>query len=308
MSRSMIQFYIDSSEGRIAPSSAALYRDQLERVFDDLEKTYGVRMEDEKIVGLDAKTLQSWCNALKKRVKPATVNGYVIALNGFLRWAATMNSEKDGEIIPYTKRDFSGVLHTLPLPDIDDLPPEERPKDKYYTEEQVHELMWGRHGKNQVRDRAIMGLIFFAGLRVSEVCSLTVGQFKEAANGTITVKRKGGKWCEVQVAEQAYKLVNAYLATRKDLDNPKAPLFITTHGTPCTRHSIYEALATKQKEVNVATGPHALRHTAISEMGNRFGAAMARDFANHKSFTVTNRYSHTTAAQMKHAVNELPWK
>ena len=35
---------------------------------------------------------------------------------------------------------------------------------------------------------------------------------------------------------------------------------------------------------------------------------MARDFANHKSFTVTNRYSHTTAAQMKHAVNELPWK
>ena len=231
MCRSMIQFYVDSSEGRIASSSASLYRDQLERTFDELEKSYGVRMEDEKIIGLDAKTLQSWCNALKKRVKPATVNGYVIALNGFLRWAATMNSEKDGEIIPYTKRDFSGVLHTLPLPDIDDLPPEERPKDKYYTEEQVHELMWGHHGKNQVRDRAIMGLIFypiiltaFSGGQNPTACIMSVALWRVVSSMRLT---KSG--VNPAVSKPRRRAVTMALALRKaslpPLNTQTLPLF-----------------------------------------------------------------------------------
>ena len=100
--------------------------------------------------------------------------------------------------------------------------------------------------------------------------------------------------------------MNAYLLTRKDLTDD-SPLFVTTHGTPCTRTQIYQSLAFKQKELSLATGPHALRHTAISEVGNRFGAVIARDFANHKSFIVTNQYSHTTEKQMHDAVNQLPW-
>ena len=190
---------------------------------------------------------------------------------------------------------------------MDDLPPEERPKDKYYTQEQVHELLWGNHGRNQVRDRAIMGLILFTGLRVSEVCSLTIGNFLNSPHGLMTVKPKGGKYRDVRVAEQVYELVNDYLKTRKDETDPSSPLFITTHGKPCSRKQIYEAVSFKQKELGLATGPHAIRHTAISEVGNRFGAAMARDFANHKSFKVTNRYSHTTEGQMVNAVNNLPW-
>lgn len=303
----MISFYVASREGSVSESTSAHYGEVLERAFNELE-TYGVRMLDEKIEGLNAKTLQLWCNDMKKKLKPSTVNSYVIAMNGFLRWAANMDSEVDGEIVPYIKRDYSGVLHTLPLPDIDELPPEERPRDKYYTEEQVHELLYGNHGKNQVRDRAIMGLIFFSGLRVSELCSLKVGQFTQMKDGKITVKRKGGKWCDVQIAKQASDLVNAYLGTRQDQPGPSSPLFITTHGQPCTRTQIYKALSTKQDELGLATGPHALRHTAISEVGNRFGAAVARDFANHKSMAITNRYSHTTSAQIANAVNNLPWK
>ncbi len=300
----MIDFYVASTDGRISAASAAHYGELLERTFCELETNYGVQMKEEEIDGLDAQKLQMWMNALKKKLKPATVNGYVIALNGFLRWAATM--DKDG--VPYIKRDYSNVLHTLPLPDVDELPPDERPKDKYYTEEQVHELLWGNHGKNQVRDRAIMGLIFFSGLRVSEVCSLTVGQFRKMTDGKITVKRKGGKWCDVHIANQAIGLVNAYLNSRKDGKELSSPLFITTHGKPCTRGQIYKALSHKQNDLGIATGPHALRHTAISEIGNRFGAAVARDFANHKSMTVTNRYSHTTPQQIASAVNALPWK
>ena len=138
---SMIQFYLASSEGQISESSAHLYGEILERTFTQLEKDYGVQMMEGEIRGLDARTLQAWVNALKKTLKPSTINSYIVALNRFLHWASTMDSEVDEEIVPYTKRDFSNVFKTLPLPDIDELPSEERPKDKYYTPEQVHELM-----------------------------------------------------------------------------------------------------------------------------------------------------------------------
>ena len=305
--RPMIQFYCDSIKRRTAESTDNHYQEVLERLFRDMEP-FGVKMHDEEITGLDGATLQRWFNAYCEGRKPATVNNYVIVLNGFLRWAAKMSREVDGKDIPYIKKDLSDILHTLPLPDMDDLPPEERPKDKYYTEEQVQALLWGNHGRNQVRDRAIMGLILFTGLRVSEVCSLTIGNFLDSPHGLMTVKRKGGKYCGVKVAEQVYDLVNAYLGLRDDKDDHSRPLFMTTHGNPCSRKEIYGVLSYKQKQLGLATGPHAIRHTAISEIGNRFGATVAREFANHKSIKITNRYSHTTDKQMVNAVNNLPWQ
>ena len=139
-----------------------------------------------------------------------------------------------------------------------------------------------------------MALILYSGFRVSEVCALTIGQVMHVPHGTVRLRRKGGAWKEAKVSEELYPWLEAYLATRKDKDDPNAPLFITTHGLPCTRIQIYRALSSKQKVLDLATGPHALRHTAISKVNNKYGALAARDFANHKNLVVTNRNSHTT--------------
>lgn len=304
--RQMIQFYENSIKHSKSENTVEHYAEVLDRIFQEME-SLGVQMTESRITGLDGKTLQKWFNTLCDQVKPATVNNYVITLNGFLRWVATMSEEVDGEDIPYIKKDFSNVLHTIPIPDADKLPPEERPKEKYYTHEQVNELLYGNHGRNQVRDRAIMALILYSGLRVSELCSLTVGQFRNAPRGKVQIRRKGGRWTTAVIGEEAYPFIEAYLATRSDLDNPDHPLFMTTHGKPCNRNQLYRALAFKQKEVDVATGPHAFRHTFVSELGNQSGASIARDCANHKSMHVTNRYSHTTEDQRQEAVNGLHW-
>lgn len=303
--RSMIEFYTASSVAnrKILETTAPQIKYRLERIFDMLEKWYEVKMTNEKIEGLDSVTLQNWFIKASKDWKPATINAYVCAINPFLRWAHKMNSKG----VYYLDDDLSNVLSTVRIPDIDELPEEERPKDKYYTPEQVNELLYGHHGRNQVRDRAIMALVLYSGLRVSELCSLTVKQFRESPRGTLRLKRKGGAWSTAVVGDEAYPLIEEYLKTRDDLDDPSAPLFMTTHGKPCSREQIYKCLSHKQKEIGIATGPHALRHTAVSEVSNRFGAAMARDFANHKSLHVTNRYAHTTEEQRMTAVNKLHW-
>lgn len=303
----MIQFFATSFKHSMAETSNEHYAEVLDRIFRGMEGL-GVEMKDHEIVGLDGATLQEWFNRYCDNHKPSTVNNTVIILNKFLHWASTMSKKVDGVKVPYIDDDYSNILHTIPIPDIDELPPEERPKDKYYTEEQVQELLWGNHGRNQVRDRAIMGLILFTGLRVSEVCSLTIGNFLDSPHGIMTVKRKGGKYCSVKVADQVYDLVNHYLELRDDKDDHSRPLFVTTHGNPCNRKQLYDVIAFKQREMGLATGPHAIRHTAISQIGNMFGATVAREFANHKSIKITNRYSHTTDSQMVNAVNNLPWR
>lgn len=296
----IVSFYVESSVANkdLQPSTAAHETELLCRVFATLESKYGVTIADESIGGLTAPILQRWFIDASKSWKPATCNSYVCTLNPFFRWAYKME---------YISRDLSNILQTKRIPHPDELPEDQRPKDKYYTHEQVHDLLWGCHGRNVVRDRAIIGMLLWCGLRVSELCALTIAQVMDVPRGSMRIRRKGGAWCDVEVAPDVYPLLEAYLATRDDTDDRSRPLFMTTHGQPCSRTQIYKALSFKQEELDLATGPHALRHTAVSEVSNMRGAAIARDFANHKSLTITNRYAHTTREQRRAAVESLPW-
>lgn len=307
MCRPMIQFYAESMRvnGRKPmPSTLSHNTEVLDRIFDTLEARYGVTMEEEKIVGLNGAKLQKWINEASEEWKPATRNNYISILNPFLRWASKMSGDQGD----YIQKDFSDILHTESLPDPDELPEEERPKDKYFSVEQVNELLHGGHGRNHTRDTAIIAMFLWSGLRVSELCQVTVGNFKKGAEKQVVkVQRKGGAWKEVEIGTPAYGYVNQYLSTRKNLADDQ-PLFITTHGEPCSRQQIYKCLSFKQKQIGIATGPHALRHTCFSAGEKEAPISVMRDIANHKNFRVTNRYTHSTHEERLAALNALPWK
>ena len=300
----MIDFYCESIAGDALESTVAHHMDMLERIFRQMEE-FGVTMEEEAIPGLSGASLQRWLNRLKQDRKPATVNTYVVTLNPFLRWAHS--------IYPDTIADFSGVLHCMRLPDPDKLPVEERPKDKYYTDEDIRRLLAipKRDSDQKKRDRAIIALFLASGLRVSELCSLNIGDIDGHERGSVYVRRKGGAWKDVNVADFAYKYIETYLRTRKDRKDKDAPLFLTSHGCRCTGPQVYGVMKTKQDKAGIsderARGCHVYRHTFISEVEKIGGGAVARDLANHKSLVITNRYDHSTAEQRRSAVNALKW-
>ena len=103
--------------------------------------------------------------------------------------------------------------------------------------------------------------------------------------------------------------VNQGVESRDDRNNPSAPLFITLNGTPCNRQQLYYSLRNRQKKVTggdeMQFGCHAFRHTFVSSVEKIGGGAVARDLANHKSLTITNRYDHSTAGQRRSAVDAL---
>lgn len=293
----MIVFYGESCNG--LESTADHHVTTLTRIFRALAD-FGVTIEEEAIPGLNGAALQRWFNSAKKTLKPTTLNNYVVTLNPFLRWAHT--------IYPDTIADFSNVLHTVRLPSYDQIPDEEKPKDKYYTQEEVARLLEiPKHDSPlKKRDRAIIALFLATGLRVSELCQLTIGHLN-ARHGYVRVRRKGGAIKDVDVAEFAYEFINAYLKTREDADDISAPLFVTTHGTACNRKQVYDSMCARQKACGIdkALGAHVFRHTCLSDVEKIGGGAIARDIANHRSMAITNRYAHTTAEQRHEAINAL---
>lgn len=295
----MIDFYCESCA--IAESSAAHHTDVLQRIFRQMEE-YGVRMNEESIDGLTGAAVQRWFNAFKKDKKPATVNNYVVTLNPFFRWAHTIYPD-----IP----DVSNVLHTVRLPSYEQIPDEEKPKDKYYTDEEIAKLLEiPKHDTPlKKRDRAIIAMFVGTGLRVSELCQLTVGSIRSYKHGYVRVRRKGGAIKDVDVADFVYGYVNTYLKTRQNLKD-EDPLFTTIYGDPCNRNQLYQSMRNRQKKVVSecrGVGNHVFRHTFVSAVEKIGGGAVARDLANHKSLAITNRYDHSTAEQRHDAVNALRW-
>lgn len=300
----MIDFYCESIQA--SEATVAHNIDVLCRVFRQL-KDYGVTLNAESITGLSGAALQRWINAFKKDRKETTVNNVIVTLNPFLRWAHTIYPEGVG--------DFSGVLKTMKLPNYDLMPESERPKEKYYSDDQVAEMLKVPTGRNdsplKKRDRAIIALFLASGLRASELCQLKIGSLTDHGHGYVYIRRKGGAWKTTEVAEFAYPYIETYLKTRKDRDDPNAPLFVTTHGTPCNRQQLYDSMRHRQEQVagteNLAKGNHVLRHTFVSSVEKIGGGAVARDLANHKSLAITNRYDHSTGDQRRSAVDALKY-
>lgn len=301
----MITFYAESIEAPdISDATIAHHTDTLERIFKQLGE-FGVKINEDSINGLSGASLQRWLNAFKKDHKQSTVNNYIVTLNPFLRWAH--------KIYPDGVGDFGDVLKTSKLPDYDKLPEQERPKEKYYSDEQVAELLSVPKpyldSPLKKRDRAIMALFLASGLRVSELCQLKIGSLADHGHGYVYVKRKGGAWKTTEVAEFAYEYIETYLATRSDRNNPDAYLFVTQDGLQCNRVQLYKSMKNRQKKITgsdeLQKGSHAFRHTFVSSVEKIGGGAVARDLANHKSLTVTNKYDHSTTSQRRQAVDAL---
>ena len=290
----IVERYIRNERGDKAESTNVLTEERLNSVLTDLVLNHGVRIGDESIEGLSGLILSDWKGSLVKTHKISTANNVICIMRPFLRWLYNVG---------VLERDFSPAIKTLRLPSPESLPESERPKDKYLTHEQAQELLNSKAGYNGVRDRAIIAMMLYTGLRTSELCSLNVGDLK--THGVIEVKRKGGKYCKVPIPDALYPYLEEYLKTRNAQDGD--PLFSTTRGTRLTRNQLYRSLAVKQKAVGVAQGGHALRHTFVSETMKLGGAAAARDLANHRTLAITNRYSHTTEAQRREVVNALAW-
>jgi site-specific recombinase XerD len=125
---------------------------------------------------------------------------------------------------------------------------------------------------NGQRLRALIVLLWRAGLRVSETLALQESDL-DAARGAILVRRgKGGKRREVGMDRWAWGQLEPWLQTRRQL--PIGALLCVIHGPTAGRH--WEASAARKQLHHAAAAagvrrrfaPHQLRHAHAVEMAH----------------------------------------
>jgi len=154
------------------------------------------------------------------------------------------------------------------------------------------------------RDRAILELLYAAGIRVSELANLDVGQVNLNTN-EIRVWGKGSKERVVLIGEPAAQALTAYLneGRLKLMDKKKGgALFVNRYGRRLTERSVqkmlqkYAVLAGIDKRIH----PHLLRHTfATHLLDGGADLRVVQELRGHANLSSTQIYTHVSQSQAR---------
>jgi integrase/recombinase XerC len=156
-----------------------------------------------------------------------------------------------------------------------------------------------------LRDHALLEFLYGAGVRVSELCGLDVGDL-DRDRRTARVLGKGSKERVVPFGGAAARAVDAYLVRgRPSLvsragSNPSQAVFLGTRGGRLGTRAAYDVVARALgPELGGAVGPHALRHSAATHLLD--GGADLRavqEILGHASLGTTQIYTHVSSERL----------
>jgi len=154
-------------------------------------------------------------------------------------------------------------------------------------------------GPRTLRDRALVELLYGAGLRVSEAVGLDKASVS-IEDRIVRVLGKGGKERLVPLGRPAAEAVRRYLALgRPHLDRRFRPeLFLNARGGPLTRAGAFLVLRRLADRAGLEPGrvhPHLLRHSFATHLLE--GGADLRsvqEMLGHADLGTTERYTHVS--------------
>jgi integrase/recombinase XerD len=155
-----------------------------------------------------------------------------------------------------------------------------------------------------LRDRAILEVLYGAGLRVSELTSLDVDDL-DLQEGFVRVVGKGGKEREVPMGRHAREAVEAYLIRgRPELAGPRSrgAVFLNTRGGRLTRQSCAKLLATSASGAGLPrrVSPHDLRHSfATHLLEGGADVRVVQELLGHASVATTQIYTLVTKEHLR---------
>lgn len=254
----------------------------------------------EKINDTVIREFRLWLNRqpLKNLGKPSetlsrkTQNYYLIAIRAFLKYLARQD------------------IKTMPAERIELAKVQERSLD-LITRGELDRLLNMPKGSElkDLRDRAILELLFSTGLRVSELCSLS--RDIDLHSDELSIRGKGGKIRVVFVSEQAKKILREYLAKRKDMDdalfiklgtNQSKTLAKKGENLGVSKRTIerivkqYAIRAGISKKVT----PHVMRHMFATDLlSNGADLRSVQAMLGHANINTTQIYTHVTDKHLR---------
>ena len=163
-----------------------------------------------------------------------------------------------------------------------------------------------------LRDRAMLELLYGAGLRVSELVGLPLGRL-DRRRGVVQVVGKGRRERIVPIGEPALDALEAWLADGRPAllrgaRRATEAVFVTRRGAAMTRQNCFARLRALARAAGIPServSPHVLRHafaTHLLEGGADLRAVQA--MLGHADLSTTQIYTHVSRARLRELVEE----
>lgn len=154
-----------------------------------------------------------------------------------------------------------------------------------------------RHSPQGLRDRAFLELMYSSGLRVTELCNLSLHDI-DLDEGFLRVQAgKRGKDRLIPVGQQAVEAVQQYLHNgRPDLVRPKtgSDLFLSNRGSGMSRKTVWHWIKVYAERAGIKkpVKPHLLRHSfATHLLSNGADLRAIQEMLGHSDIGTTEIYT-----------------
>jgi site-specific recombinase XerD len=206
-----------------------------------------------------------------RRLAPATVARKLAAVRSFLRFALGPDRVPDASLAPRRRR---RLPETPRQPDV---------------EAELDAL--GQDGPLGLRNRALVELVYSAGLRSREAVDLDLADV-DFEQEQVHVRGKGGKERMIPLGEEAAHWLSRYLHEARPQLARKAvdALFLSARGRRLDTSSLRR----------VAPHPHRLRHAfATHLLEGGADLRVIQELLGHSSLSTTQVYSHVDARRLR---------
>ena len=248
----------------------------------DLDQ-FSVFLKDRELLSVTNLTIREYVVSMNaKKYSKATLERKIAVLKSFFK---------------YLKRE--DVLKINPAENIS-FPKKEKKLPRFLEEKEVTHLLDGIDvtEENGKRDKAILELLYSAGIRVSELTGLKTGDV-DLSNALVKVLGKGSKERIVPLGEKAVSAISIYLSSKKA---DTEWLFTNNKGKKLNPRLVRFLIDKWVSRCSLSKhiSPHSLRHSFATHLLNH-GADLrsVQELLGHSNLSTTQIYTHVTTERLK---------
>jgi integrase/recombinase XerD len=173
---------------------------------------------------------------------------------------------------------------------------------------EVDALLAAFSGKDilEIRNRALLELLYASGLRASELVGLRLDGIDFQA-GVLRVIGKRDKERVTPFGKSAWKALSRYLEESRpllDVSGREVACFLSHRGRPLTRARVWMIVKEAAARAGISKNiyPHMLRHSfATHLLNNGADLRVIQEMLGHSSIATTQIYTHTDTARLARA-------
>ncbi len=243
------------------------------------------------VASLQRPDLRKWIAQLSREgLAPSSVARAVSAARGFFRFLML-----DGHIKHHPAEDLDTPQKFSYLP-------------TFLTEDEIDRLfaLPDVSTDEGIRDRAMLELMYAAGLRVSELVNLKQAEVDLHA-GVVNCHGKGSKERRVPVGKSAIQWLQKYAKVRTSYGESRYPNLFLHRGKPLTRQVAWTIIKTYALKIGLANvSPHTLRHSfATHLMQHGADSRSVQALLGHSDISTTQIYTHITDRHLRKAYDNF---